>query len=524
MSGALSVSLLLTESTITTIRALATVVDVSEPDLFALIASSLTFSFDARGNPDPEHQDVLFRALTGSRVDPADLVWGSADENGAVVPLRLTRRMLLASRDSIQIGAYASITMDPPEDIELAASLGNRDIQSLASIGGVQHMMATNGAAGAQLIRFTLDLDGTVSAQTVVRDLSWPVATDHLSVAGTGVPGDVLILTEPASGTPDVRRYTANGDMIAALTLAQGVDMSDLHAPSGMAPHEATDMIVVDNTANNVPALYAMRYTETAIASLISLGTVTAMSGLTAAAIMVDTPGQAVIVSTEGRLWRVFYDINEGLGSAALMSSPSGIFTEIAAVTNLSSIAAEGRRWLDVQDFGDAQRVAVSISATRGLEDTTTVSRLRAGSDALTVIVTNEAIVLSASAAGEVATYAGAAGEVRIYRGTTRLTSGVTYTRIGADSNLGVTLDGGTGAYVITHLANGVDSATLSIRVEVGDFVVDRVIMITKALQGVRGSGNFDREITGTIWSNSEANSATTGDNRIGDRVTLYNN
>lgn len=41
---------------------------------------------------------------------------------------------------------------------------------------------------------------------------------------------------------------------------------------------------------------------------------------------------------------------------------------------------------------------------------------------------------------------------------------------------------------------------------------------------GDRGAGHYYRAISGTSWSNSEANTATPGSNVNGDRVTLYNN
>ena len=56
-----------------------------------------------------------------------------------------------------------------------------------------------------------------------------------------------------------------------------------------------------------------------------------------------------------------------------------------------------------------------------------------------------------------------------------------------------------------------------------GDWSVFSTPALWAASVSARGPISFFRAITGSSWSNSEANLATTGDNVTGDRVTLYN-
>ena len=505
------------------ITAYASIADVTEPDIFALFASAFAFTFNSSDEALPEHQDVIFRATVSSMHDPDDLVWSSQNEVGAVIPLRLPRKLLIAGGQEAQSLTYGSLTVDRPFDFPFPNAFGpGHVIQSLAHVGGANYMIVTSGASGHRLERFVVDADGTVSAQSTALMLAGGAA-DVFSISGADVNDDALILRN-ADGTISMRRYRGASNDVIDLAEAQLVDLQLLNAPHGMAHHDTQNILVIDNTANNVPALYHLQVTQNAVASIQALGTVTAMSGLTAQALTIDTLGEAVIAASDGRMWRVFYDLTAGfIGEAVAMTRPNGLISSVAGLAPLPQAPVPGVRWMNVADFGASQRVAVTVTDPDNDTDTVTISRLRAGSDAITVIPTNEAIVLPTSADGVVSSYLGAAGEVRVYRGLQRITEGLTFTRVAVSSNLSATVGGTTGAYEITNLATGADSANLVIRVTLGEFTIDKIITVTKARQGDRGSGVFARAIAGTVWSDTEADTATPGDNRIGDRVTLYN-
>ena len=507
-----------------TLTQYAPIVDVTEPGLFALLATAFAFTFNSRNEAEPEHQDVIFRATYDDRTDPADLVWSSENELGTVIPLRQPRQAMVVGGSEAQAVKYGSITLDRPEALALPAGTpaGNA-IQTVAQLTASQYMLINNGSAGARLERFVVAADGTLSAQSLVATLTGG-ADDVFSVAGASTAGDALILHDADGGSLSMQRYRASSDDLIALSEAQLVDLDTMNAPVGIAHHGSTTFIAVDNTPQSVPALYLLTITQNAVAQLTSLGTVTAMSGLSAQGLMIDTPGQAVIAASDGRMWRVFYDVDTGLGDAVAMSKPNGLISPVSGLAVLPPPAAAGIRWMDVADFGASQRVAVSVTNADDDSDTATISRLRAGSDAITVIPTNEAIVLPTSAEGVVSSYTGAEGEIRVYRGSVRLTEGVTFTRVAVDSNLTATVNGTTGAYSITNLAAAADQANLVIRVEVdGEFTIDKIITVTKAQQGPRGSGIYSRMVDPAVWSTAEANTATPGENRLGDRVTLYN-
>ena len=507
-----------------TLTQYAPIVDVTEPGLFALLATAFAFTFNSRNEAEPEHQDVIFRATYDDRTDPADLVWSSENELGTVIPLRQPRQAMVVGGSEAQAVKYGSITLDRPEALALPAGTpaGNA-IQTVAQLTASQYMLINNGSAGARLERFVVAADGTLSAQSLVATLTGG-ADDVFSVAGASTAGDALILHDADGGSLSMQRYRASSDDLIALSEAQLVDLDTMNAPVGIAHHGSTTFIAVDNTPQSVPALYLLTITQNAVAQLTSLGTVTAMSGLSAQGLMIDTPGQAVIAASDGRMWRVFYDVDTGLGDAVAMSKPNGLISPVSGLAVLPPPAAAGIRWMDVADFGASQRVAVSVTNADDDSDTATISRLRAGSDAITVIPTNEAIVLPTSAEGVVSSYTGAEGEIRVYRGSVRLTEGVTFTRVAVDSNLTATVNGTTGAYSITNLAAAADQANLVIRVEVdGEFTIDKIITVTKAQQGPRGSGIYSRMVDPAVWSTAEANAATPGENRLGDRVTLFN-
>ena len=299
----------------------------------------------------------------------------------------------------------------------------------------------------------------------------------------------------------------------------------------GMTRHREPEtggasLLVVQNAANGIPAILLLSCSDTALTRIDAWGNVLAMDGETAESIAVESDNELLIGAASGRLWRLDFDYavgSFGLASPLAYRHPDEV-VGLSRVTSghLDDVVPDIDRWLDVEEFGDAKRVVV-IAQAGDNRDQVTVSRLTAGSSGLTVLATNEAIVLPADDMGVVSSYAGAGGEIRVYRGSTRLTSGLSFARVAASASLGATVSA-AGVYAITSLADDTDSANLTIRVTVdGEAVIDKIITVAKAKQGRRGVGTFSRRITGSAWTEAEADAATPGDNQVGDRVTLYN-
>ena len=182
-------------------------------------------------------------------------------------------------------------------------------------------MIVTSGDSGHRLERFVIDADGTVSAQSTALMLEGGT-DDVFSISGADVNDDALILRN-ANGTISMRRYRGASNDVIDLAEAQLVDLQVLNDPHGMAHHDTQNVLVVDNTANDVPALYFLQVTQNAVASIQALGNVTAMSGLTARALTIDVANEAVIAASDGRMWRVFYDLTAGfIGEAVAMTRP----------------------------------------------------------------------------------------------------------------------------------------------------------------------------------------------------------
>ena len=121
-------------------------------------------------------------------------------------------------------------------------------------------MLVSNGNDAPQLHRFVLDADGTFSAQAMVAALPGG-APDIYAVCGADVNGDALLLRNDGS-TISLRRYRAVQNDFIDMIEAQLVDLDDMNAPAGMSRQDNEWAIVVDNTPQTVPALYAIRYSQ----------------------------------------------------------------------------------------------------------------------------------------------------------------------------------------------------------------------------------------------------------------------
>jgi hypothetical protein len=156
--------------------------------------------------------------------------------------------------------------------------------------------------------------------------------------------------------------------------------------------------------------------------------------------------------------------------------------------------------YLRTGSFGTNTLVEISATAD-SITDTVSIARVKEGSDALTVIVTNESHTLPAANDGTVSSYAGSGTDIYIYEGATQLdydgvgTSPGKWAVSSSVTNItaGSVTDGGNYAVVGNHSNMTADLAsinyTLSGKKINGDlFSLSRVQSFSKSKQGAAGA------------------------------------
>ena len=106
------------------------------------------------------------------------------------------------------------------------------------------------------------------------------------------------------------------------------------------------------------------------------------------------------------------------------------------------------------------------------------------GIDAYSAILSNEANTFAANPAGAVTDWSTGRGTFMVYRGTTRLTSGVTYA-VASSVDASGTINATTGDYSVTALAK--DNGSITFKATIGSTVLTKTMSLSKARQGVQG-------------------------------------
>ncbi len=125
------------------------------------------------------------------------------------------------------------------------------------------------------------------------------------------------------------------------------------------------------------------------------------------------------------------------------------------------------------------------------------------GIDAYSAILSNEANTFAANPAGAVTDWSTGNGTFMVYRGTTRLTSGVTYAVASSVDATG-TINATTGDYSVTALAK--DNGSITFKATIGSTVLTKTMSLSKARQGVQG-------VQGTMGIAFYSPTEPTGDN-----------
>lgn len=106
------------------------------------------------------------------------------------------------------------------------------------------------------------------------------------------------------------------------------------------------------------------------------------------------------------------------------------------------------------------------------------------GIDAYSAILSNEANTFAANPAGAVTDWSTGRGTFMVYKGTTRLTSGVTYA-VASSVDASGTINATTGDYSVTALAK--DNGSITFKATIGSTVLTKTMSLSKARQGAQG-------------------------------------
>lgn len=128
------------------------------------------------------------------------------------------------------------------------------------------------------------------------------------------------------------------------------------------------------------------------------------------------------------------------------------------------------------------------------------------GVDAYSPILTNEAATFAASPSGAVADWSVGNGVFMVYRGTTRLTTGVTYA-VESVSYAEGTINASSGAYSITSLSR--DNGTITFKATIGSTVLTKTMSLSKSRQGATGAQGVQGTMGIAFYSPTEPTGST---------------
>ena len=184
-----------------------------------------------------------------------------------------------------------------------------------------------------------------------------------------------------------------------------------------------------------------------------------------------------------------------------------------AAGTSLGTITLGGTG--NVRTLTAAQFVSLGATTTRWVKivatlgaqsDEVTIYRLDGGSDAYTMLLTNEAHTVPANNAGTVTSWSGANTIIKVYKGIADVTSSFAITKV--DNSLTTAVTGsGTATPTVTASAMSADVGTADITAT-GAVTLTKTFTVTKAKQGAQGGMVFPVSNSGNIFRPNAAGTA----------------
>lgn len=193
-----------------------------------------------------------------------------------------------------------------------------------------------------------------------------------------------------------------------------------------------------------------------------------------------NTPQTGQTISIEAKLQNVS-------GTATFVATPyNDAGTALTAITLGGS--GNTRTLTNAQWLATYKRIEV-VATLGSLTDKVTIYRVAdgatgdAGQNAIVGLLTNESVTLQANNAGTVSSFTPANGEFWVYNGVTKVTSGITFSKV---SETGCTAAiTSAGAYSVSAMS--ADNATVVLRAVYGGVTIDKVLTLSKSRAGADG-------------------------------------
>ena len=434
---------------------------------------------------------------------------GASGSTGATGPAGVSAKGIVLTTDS-QLFQVKKDGTTNPSTITFTANL-------LGSTAGTPSFTVTSGTA---------TLTGTGSTRTLTyANLSTDSATVQVSITDTSITyTDTITIVKVREGTDTVNAYLTNENV----TLA--ADASGSVASYSAASTDAKVFVgATDDTAN----WSATKVDGTGVTSSLTGKTLT-VSNLTVDTSYVDltltksgypnlvrrftiskskagTAGAAGAAGVSAKFLYLTADSEIFSVSKAAVTSPGtinftanlgGALTGTATFTVTSGTATltgtgNTRALTAANMTTDSATITASIlDSGTTYTDIITVVRVREGSDTINAYLSNEAVTLTADAAGTVSSYTGASAEIKIFIGATDDSANWTVTK--ADS-AGCTSTLATRTVTVTSLT--ADAAYVDITATKGATSLTRRFSLARSKAGAAGAAGA----AGTAGTNAKA-------------------
>jgi hypothetical protein len=229
---------------------------------------------------------------------------------------------------------------------------------------------------------------------------------------------------------------------------------------------------------------------------------------------------QNLSLSADSQIFRVAKDGTVTPSTITLTANRQNINTPTTFTTNPSPLTI-GEPSTDVatltyNNFSQGgAHTAVTITATAGsFSDEITIVRVEEGSDAITVVLSNESHTFAADSSGNIASFAGSGTTISVFEGATPLNhdnggvGGFDITTSTTDIDVGTITDSGNDAVVGDHSNMTADSASIEYEIDITKLDGTSIILyktqsFSKAKAGVSGSDGVNGEAAGVTYAGS---------------------
>jgi len=332
-----------------------------------LSASSQVFTFDSSDSPSPSNQSITFTANVTGTTDIP--LWSSQIFSGA---------------DTVAIGPAPLIGLTTTASLAVSGMTTGADLYEPFGLSMDASFWSKSG--------FLAFGSGSVANTTAV--------TDPLG----GNQADYLV-EDTNTVTRTIRR--AATQFVQGVTYEQTVSAKD---DGGASQRFLTLLLGAQAFGTNSGAIFNLR-----LGTYIAFGSVTVSMTASANGWYACTVTKVATATATSQSGAWLSNANNVAAPSYLGNGTSGIY-----LYGLKCVP---------KNISSPRCV---VTATLGsISDSVTISKLRAGSDGLAVVLTNESHVLPAGETGVVAAdgYTGSGTDIVVYEGTTQLTASATATR-----------------------------------------------------------------------------------------------